>query len=56
MDGTDFDLRQTTKLGDVINDIEGGGYDHNFCIRGPTGLKLAAKWVLVELTSMPGHE
>lgn len=30
--GTIFDLRIPTRLGDVINQVPGGGYDHNFCI------------------------
>ena len=30
--GSVFDLRKPTRLGDVINTVPGGGYDHNFCI------------------------
>lgn len=30
VDGTGFDLRSETRLGDVIHRIPGGGYDHNF--------------------------
>ena len=43
VDGTEFDLRQPTTLGDVIHNIDGGGFDHNFCIQGPTGKRLAAR-------------
>ncbi len=45
--GTVFDLRTPTRLGDVIDDnmLTLGGFDHNFCIRGPTGKRFAAKLV-----------
>ena len=41
--GTVFDLRKPVPLADVIHNVTGGGYDHNFCLRGPTGLKVAAR-------------
>ena len=28
-----MDLRNSTLLGDVIDKVPGGGYDHNFCLR-----------------------
>ncbi len=34
VDGTVFDLRSETRLGDVIQQIPGGGYDHNFVASG----------------------
>lgn len=30
VDGTLFDLRTETRLGDVLGQVPGGGYDHNF--------------------------
>ena len=29
-----MDLRKPTILGDVINQVPGGGYDYNFCLPG----------------------
>ena len=44
VENTVFDLRESRVLGDVINDVPGGGYDHNFCVNGPTGRKQTARW------------
>ncbi len=46
--GTLYDLRQSTRLGDVIDNVVVGndgvaGFDNNFVITGPTGKKLAAR-------------
>jgi aldose 1-epimerase len=38
VNGTAFDLRSETRLGDVIHSIPGGGYDHNF-VAGHSGRK-----------------
>jgi aldose 1-epimerase len=32
VDDTVFDLRSETRLGDVIQQVPGGGYDHNFVV------------------------
>lgn len=32
VDGTLMELRNTTRLGDVIDRLPDGGYDHNFCV------------------------
>eukprot|EP00918_Siedleckia_nematoides_P031572 GHVU01068344.1.p1 GENE.GHVU01068344.1~~GHVU01068344.1.p1 ORF type:complete len:431 (-),score=46.01 GHVU01068344.1:159-1451(-) len=42
---TVFDLREPTRLGDVIKNVtvKGDGYDSNFCVRGPTGKRFAAR-------------
>ena len=32
VENTIMDLRNSTALGDVIDKVSGGGYDHNFCI------------------------
>ena len=44
MAGTLFDLRQPVRLGGRLGSIPGGGYDHNFNTRGPTGKKFVAKY------------
>ncbi|CAH1782994.1 unnamed protein product [Owenia fusiformis] len=61
--GTLFDLKTSTMLSERINDIPGGGYDHNFCINGPTGRKVAARVehaasgrVLEVFTNQPGMQ
>ncbi|XP_013393260.1 aldose 1-epimerase-like [Lingula anatina] len=44
--GTQFDLRQPTLLSNArLASIPGGGYDHNFCVNGTTGLKYMARVV-----------
>ena len=48
VEGTVFDLRSSRQLADVINDVEDGGFDHNFCLRGPTGSRMAARYNLKE--------
>lgn len=40
--GTLFDMRTGRRLGDVLHNFPGGGYDHNFCLSGPTGKHHAA--------------
>lgn len=45
--GTIFDLRKGVRLGDVLNDVPGGGFDHNFCLMGPTGKRHTARLVSV---------
>lgn len=43
-----MDLRNATVLGDVIDEVPGGGYDYNFCLPGPydpTKLNFVAKVV-----------
>jgi aldose 1-epimerase len=48
VEGTPFDFRKPTRIGDRINDKDrqiqfGGGYDHNFVLNGEAGtLRLAA--------------
>lgn len=61
VDGTIFDLREPRRLGNVIHNVTGGGYDHNFCVRGPTGKRLTARVVhppsgriLTVYTNQPG--
>jgi aldose 1-epimerase len=69
VDGTPFDFRAPTPIGARIDDPDpqlqiGGGYDHNFVIRGTPGeLRLAARVhepasgrVLEVLTTQPGMQ
>lgn len=42
--GSPFDFRRPTRLGDVIPLLNATGYDNNFCLRGPTGVRLAARY------------
>ena len=42
--GTPFDFRKPEAIGARINEIQGGGYDHNFVLNDQnTGIRLAAK-------------
>jgi aldose 1-epimerase len=41
--GTPFDFRAPTPIGARIGEVKGGGYDHNFVLRGDGGLTLAAR-------------
>lgn len=53
VNGTQFDFRKQTRLGDRLSNFtkitssemppELGGYDHSFCLKGPTGKRLAAR-------------
>lgn len=42
-----MDLRSPTVLGDVINQVPGGGYDYNFCLTDDFGKKPKTKERLV---------
>ncbi|GAA4425103.1 galactose mutarotase [Pontibacter saemangeumensis] len=43
VEGTPFDLTEPTPLGEYINQIPGGGYDHNYVLNGGSeGMTLAA--------------
>lgn len=64
VDNSIMDLRKSTILGDVINQVPGGGYDYNFCLPGciyPNEEKFVAKVVhptsgrtLEVFTNQPG--
>ncbi|CAH1782995.1 unnamed protein product [Owenia fusiformis] len=64
VEGTVFDLSTPTHLSlDRLDEVPGGGYDHNFCIRGPTGRRHAARIehettgrVLDVFTNQPGMQ
>ena len=44
VEGTPLDFRKPTPIGQRIQQVEGGGYDHNFVLNGKTGqMKLCAR-------------
>jgi aldose 1-epimerase len=44
VEGTPLDFRKATPIGQRIEQVEGGGYDHNFVLNGKTGqMKLCAR-------------
>ena len=44
VEGTPLDFRKPTRIGARIQQVEGGGYDHNFVLNGKTGqMKLCAR-------------
>lgn len=47
VDGTEMDLREPTPIGQNIEQVQGLGYDHNYCLNQPVqgGLTLAASVV-----------
>lgn len=47
VDGTLFDLRAETRLGDVIHQVAGGGYDHNFVVSHNSSAKFRSVVPLV---------
>ena len=51
VENTLFDLRKPSKIGERVNNITGGGYDHNFCINGPTGRRNTARSILLQSLS-----
>ena len=44
VEGTPLDFRKATPIGQRIEQVDGGGYDHNFVLNGKTGqMKLCAR-------------
>jgi hypothetical protein len=48
VNGTSFDLRKATRLQSaILNVLDSNvtGFNHVYCLRGPAGKRLAARWV-----------